>query len=379
MPTARGAGARAMSATSPAGRGRQTGRKTRQSALPSFRSCSIVSTSGTLLGSALGPAIDAAAAVIRLGLGPTKGFENDVGRRTNVRCLGLGFVEVPRNVSKADVHAVLADFRGHMLWQNILLPCHRVALGDLAACYPEAKHYTVDYRAAAGMKRQPSSGIVAIDALLRNRVCGTMRLFGFETTPPGPDVPDHYFRQLGAQMSEIPAMRKYNYVLDHPAGHNSRAEHAWLTRMSSTLNSSDITAGRQIREITLRALLRAEQRADPAPLGSEKNRTIRRLGGLSSAKNQPIGSTCDYRQCPKHRSATEGGAAPRRVVPLRPAGHSWLSGSRAHPAELVRALRARTRPFVVLRGYWSRGKTDEAHAQVGGSRPFSLICVHQLP
>ncbi len=362
-----------MSATSPTGRGRQTGRKTRQSALPSFRSCSVVSTSGTLLGSALGPAIDAAAAVIRLGLGPTKGFQNDVGRRTNVRCLGLGFVEVRRNVSKANVHAVLADFRGHMLWQNILLPCHRVALIDLAACYPEAKHHTVGYYMVAGIKRPPSSGIVAIDALLRNRVCGTMRLFGFEATPPaGPDVPYHYFRQIGAVMTEMPAMRKYSLMLDHPKGHDFGEEHAWLTRMSSTLNSSDITAGRQIREITLRALSRAEERAGPAPLSSGEDRTIRRLGGLAIAKNQPTGSTCDF-------DNVQSAAALQRVEQLC---DEWCrSDPRATRgsvgAVLTRpSLCARTRPFVVLRGYWSRGKTDEANAQVGGSRPFSLICVH---
>ena len=240
-------------------------------------------------------------------------------------------MEVLRNVSKANVHAVLADFRGHMLWQNLVSRCHRAALRDLAACYPEAKHHTVGYYPSymtAGIQRPPSSGIVAIDALLRNRVCGTMRLFGFEATPPaGPDVPYHYFRQSGTHMTEMPAMRKYSLSRDQPRGHDFRAEHAWLTRVSSTLNSSDITAGRQIREITLRALLRAEQRAGPAPLSSGDYRTIRSLGKLAIAQNQPTGrSTCDYKLCPiigqrytttttttspKPRSAAKGGAAPR--------------------------------------------------------------------
>lgn len=281
-----------------------------QSALPSFRSCSVVSTSGTLLGSALGPAIDAAAAVIRLGLGPTKGFENDVGRRTNVRCLGLGFVEKWRNISKADVHAVLADYRGHLLWQNALHhACHRVALRDVAACYPEAKHHTVGYHWVAGIKRPPTSGIAAIDVLLRNRVCGTVRLYGFGATP-GPDVPYHYFRMAGARMTEMPAMRKYSLMRDS-GGHDFGAEHAWLTRTSSILNSPDITAGRQIREITLRDLLREEERAGgpDAPLTRgelRQDRTIRGLGGLqltglAIAKNQTTESTCDYRLCDVQR------------------------------------------------------------------------------
>ena len=106
-------------------------------------------------------------------------------------------------------------------------------------------------------------------------------------------------------MTEMTAMRKYSLMRD-AGGHDFGAEHAWLTRTSSILNSSDRTAGREIREITLRDLLRAEERAGgpDAPLirgELRQNRTIRGLDGLLTGlaikKNQTTESTCGYRLC----------------------------------------------------------------------------------
>ena len=48
---------------------------------PRYNSCSVVSTSGKLLQHADGAAIDAADAVVRLGWGVVKGFEQHVGKR----------------------------------------------------------------------------------------------------------------------------------------------------------------------------------------------------------------------------------------------------------------------------------------------------------
>lgn len=47
--------------------------------------CSIVSSSGQMLGQAAGPQIDRSPCIWRMNNAPTRGFENDVGRRTTLR------------------------------------------------------------------------------------------------------------------------------------------------------------------------------------------------------------------------------------------------------------------------------------------------------
>uniref|UniRef100_A0A3Q2EBT6 ST6 N-acetylgalactosaminide alpha-2,6-sialyltransferase 3 n=2 Tax=Cyprinodon variegatus TaxID=28743 RepID=A0A3Q2EBT6_CYPVA len=47
--------------------------------------CSIVSSSGQMLGQAAGAQIDRSPCIWRMNNAPTRGFENDVGRRTTLR------------------------------------------------------------------------------------------------------------------------------------------------------------------------------------------------------------------------------------------------------------------------------------------------------
>lgn len=47
--------------------------------------CSIVSSSGQMLGQAAGPQIDRSPCIWRMNNAPTRGFEHDVGRRTTLR------------------------------------------------------------------------------------------------------------------------------------------------------------------------------------------------------------------------------------------------------------------------------------------------------
>ncbi|XP_071780470.1 alpha-N-acetylgalactosaminide alpha-2,6-sialyltransferase 3 isoform X2 [Centroberyx gerrardi] len=47
--------------------------------------CSIVSSSGQMLGQAAGPQIDRSSCIWRMNNAPTRGFEQDVGRRTTLR------------------------------------------------------------------------------------------------------------------------------------------------------------------------------------------------------------------------------------------------------------------------------------------------------
>lgn len=47
--------------------------------------CALVSSSGQMLGAGTGREIDSAACVFRMNTAPTRGYEEDVGRRTTVR------------------------------------------------------------------------------------------------------------------------------------------------------------------------------------------------------------------------------------------------------------------------------------------------------
>lgn len=50
--------------------------------------CAVVTNSGQLLGQGAGPEIDASDCVFRMNAAPTRGYENDVGKRTDVRIIG---------------------------------------------------------------------------------------------------------------------------------------------------------------------------------------------------------------------------------------------------------------------------------------------------
>ena len=50
--------------------------------------CAIVTNSGQLLGKGAGPHIDQSDCIFRMNYAPTRGFENDVGSRTDVRIIG---------------------------------------------------------------------------------------------------------------------------------------------------------------------------------------------------------------------------------------------------------------------------------------------------
>ena len=66
--------------------------------------CALVSSGPALLGSGLGPRIDAHHVVMRINNAPVKGFEEDVGRRTTLRLTSMpfsGFREAPEEAVAA--------------------------------------------------------------------------------------------------------------------------------------------------------------------------------------------------------------------------------------------------------------------------------------
>uniref|UniRef100_A0A3P9DLL9 ST3 beta-galactoside alpha-2,3-sialyltransferase 1 n=1 Tax=Maylandia zebra TaxID=106582 RepID=A0A3P9DLL9_9CICH len=77
------------------------------------RTCAVVGNSGNLNGSRYGPLIDFHDIVIRINLGPTKGFERDVGNKTTYH------VMYPRSFKKLDntTHLVFFPFKiSDLLW-----------------------------------------------------------------------------------------------------------------------------------------------------------------------------------------------------------------------------------------------------------------------
>ncbi|MBN3284738.1 SIA7C sialyltransferase, partial [Polyodon spathula] len=76
--------------------------------------CSIVSSSGQLLGREAGSAIDQSSCVLRMNNAPTKGFEKDVGRKTTVRV--VSHTSVPLLLQKHQYFFGQANNTIYIIW-----------------------------------------------------------------------------------------------------------------------------------------------------------------------------------------------------------------------------------------------------------------------
>mmetsp|Transcript_14233 Transcript_14233/g.36861 ORF Transcript_14233/g.36861 Transcript_14233/m.36861 type:complete len:382 (-) Transcript_14233:71-1216(-) len=208
--------------------------------LGQWRMCSIVSTAGVLLQGRAGTLIDQSDAVIRVGLGPTRGYEAMVGARTDVRYLANTFVRRKRHVSAAFVHKLLRHEPGiTFLWfSNDGKQC-RSSYWGLQACHPAVNFCAVMNPMAAAQSclpggSVPTSGFIALFALLVSGACRSARLFGF-TDPPSNTtaVPYHYYasgaaetdHSLSAHMQRLATFRARGQRV-----HSFEEEHAWLRR-----------------------------------------------------------------------------------------------------------------------------------------------------
>ncbi|KAK6484621.1 alpha-N-acetylgalactosaminide alpha-2,6-sialyltransferase 3-like [Huso huso] len=76
--------------------------------------CSIVSSSGQMLGREAGSAIDQSSCVLRMNNAPTKGFEEDVGRKTTVRV--VSHTSVPLLLQKQQYFFGQANDTIYIIW-----------------------------------------------------------------------------------------------------------------------------------------------------------------------------------------------------------------------------------------------------------------------
>lgn len=76
--------------------------------------CSIVSSSGQMLGQAAGPQIDRSPCIWRMNNAPTRGFEDDVGRRTTLRV--VSHTSVPLLLQKPQYFFGQANDTVYVVW-----------------------------------------------------------------------------------------------------------------------------------------------------------------------------------------------------------------------------------------------------------------------
>lgn len=215
-----------------------------QDTLPSFHRCSVVSTSASLLGGGLGGTIDASDAVIRLGLGPTLGFEGDVGARTTMRFLSAGFADNRRGSTRALVCAAVsaADAAGSwLIWQTLQRypSCYHRAVNALMSTYPRARYASMLRFAPCGIKT-PSPGLLVLYSLPLLRVCRQVQAFGFDPPADVRQTPNYYF---ASNSTDIYMRRRTKYAAlrarnggPHKQRHDFKAEYAWLRQVAGDAN-----------------------------------------------------------------------------------------------------------------------------------------------
>ncbi|XP_022093109.1 CMP-N-acetylneuraminate-poly-alpha-2,8-sialyltransferase-like [Acanthaster planci] len=184
-----------------------------------FASCSVVGSSGILRDSRCGKAIDQSQAVFRCNLAPTRGFEADVGSKTNFTTLNPSYLKKYLNRLRTQedlVHfgAILKQFKDSYLWLPafsadydipIIIQTAQFAVHSMMAqpVLGHPQHYLsvrTLWRTSPRAKRfWPTTGLYLILSLVD--VCDRINVFGFwpySTAIDGSDVPYHYHNDINA-------------------------------------------------------------------------------------------------------------------------------------------------------------------------------------
>lgn len=107
--------------------------------------CSIVSSSGQMLGQQAGPEIDRSSCIWRMNNAPTQGFERDVGRRTTLRV--VSHTSVPLLLQKPQYFFGQANDTVYVVWgplRNMRKDGKGIVynmLKQAAENYPQARIY----------------------------------------------------------------------------------------------------------------------------------------------------------------------------------------------------------------------------------------------
>ncbi|XP_026016692.1 CMP-N-acetylneuraminate-beta-galactosamide-alpha-2,3-sialyltransferase 1-like [Astatotilapia calliptera] len=180
------------------------------------RTCAVVGNSGNLNGSRYGPLIDFHDIVIRINLGPTKGFERDVGNKTTYH------VMYPRSFKKLDntTHLVFFPFKiSDLLW---LIRSFTQRQKETAKSGVKTNTNLVMILSPAFMKyvhyvwlekhgRYPSTGFLTL--VLSLYLCDEVNVFGFGADKKGNW--NHYYEEIKnkrLRTGHHPGKLEYQYI-----------------------------------------------------------------------------------------------------------------------------------------------------------------------
>ncbi|CAK6433587.1 unnamed protein product [Pipistrellus nathusii] len=181
------------------------------------RSCAVVSSSGQMLGSGLGPQIDGAECVLRMNQAPTVGFEADVGRRSTLRV--VSHTTVPLLLRNYSHYFQQARDTLYVVWgqgrsmDRALGGRTYRALLQLTQMYPGLQVYTFTERMMAycdqvfqsetGKNRRQSGSFLStgwFTIILALGLCEEVVVYGMVSDSycrerSHPSVPYHYFEK----------------------------------------------------------------------------------------------------------------------------------------------------------------------------------------
>ncbi|XP_053138612.1 alpha-N-acetyl-neuraminyl-2,3-beta-galactosyl-1,3-N-acetyl-galactosaminide alpha-2,6-sialyltransferase [Hemicordylus capensis] len=179
--------------------------------------CAVVSSSGQMLGSGLGQEIDAKECVLRMNQAPTRGYEEDVGKRSTVRV--VSHTSIPLLLQNQSYFFKQSRDTVYVIWGPAkLMSREKVGLAyrtllKVKEMYPSLHLYTLTERMMAhcdelfqletGKNRMKSGSFLStgwFTMVLAMELCEQIFVFGMvsesycrdKTQPP---VPYHYFEK----------------------------------------------------------------------------------------------------------------------------------------------------------------------------------------
>ncbi|CAH1272171.1 ST8SIA2 [Branchiostoma lanceolatum] len=180
-----------------------------------YRTCAVVGNGGILLGSQCGPLIDSKDYVIRIDLPAVKGFERDVGRRTNMTVLNMS---TPKRLEKSLQMKNRSQDVYESRLQNIngtVIVADRLSVGKLTRAFRKYRQSFVLFISSERLKRgsgirgirnvmsgvsgkrslgSPSTGLLTV--LMASTFCDQLYLYGFfpfQRDKKKRPVPYHYY------------------------------------------------------------------------------------------------------------------------------------------------------------------------------------------
>ncbi|XP_029976973.1 CMP-N-acetylneuraminate-beta-galactosamide-alpha-2,3-sialyltransferase 1-like [Salarias fasciatus] len=164
------------------------------------RTCAVVGNSGNLNGSSYGSLIDGHDIVIRMNRGLTKGYEEDVGKKTTHHVMypqsamrldnSSRLVFVPFNIY--DLQWIINLFSSLFHLENRAKSSNRIANKDLVMILNPAFMRYVHEAWLDKKGRYPSTGFIAV--ALSMQMCDEINVFGFGADRDGNW--NHYFEQI---------------------------------------------------------------------------------------------------------------------------------------------------------------------------------------